>query len=365
MRFSDIIGQEETKKHLIRSVDEKRIPHAQLFWGGEGSGKLGLAIAYAQYLHCTNRHDGDSCGECPSCQQMRKLSHPDLHFAFPIIKKDNSEAICDQYITKWNSMVMESPYFSINQWMGFISDENKQGVIYQSESEQILRKLSRKSFESEYKVLIMWMPERMNEICANKLLKLIEEPPTNTVIILVSEHPENLLTTIVSRTQSIHIPPIGTSAMEEIFGTEIARIAAGNYVKAKSISTDTSEMEKMAGYYKMLMRHAWYRDLAMLRDLCDALRNEKREYILNFLDYCQKQTRESFIANMMNPDLNYLAGFEKDFIMRFRQLITEENIENLMSIFDKASREIAQNSNPRITLFDMGLLIATQIKRKN
>ena len=207
MQFKDIIGQESIKQRLRQSVKEQRIPHAQLLYGEPGIGKLQLAIAYAQYLACPNRTEEDSCGVCPSCLQYQKLQHPDLHFAFPIYKeKSNRDSVCNDFMGQFREIVLQKGYFSLNDWYAHIGAETKQGVIYEAESSEILRKLSLKAFGNGFKTMIIWLPEKMHNACANKLLKIIEEPPEGTLFLLVSEDPSLLLPTILSRTQQFKVP---------------------------------------------------------------------------------------------------------------------------------------------------------------
>ena len=205
MLFREIIGQEEVKQQLRQSVREGRIPHAQLFAGVSGIGKLQLALAYAQYVNCPHRTEEDSCGECPTCRQYHNLQHPDLHFAFPIVKTDSADT-CNAFMDTWRSMILNQPYFDLDDWYKALGVETKQGMIYEKESSEILRKLSLKPFGDGYKVMIIWQPEKMNPTCANKLLKILEEPPARTLFIMVSEHPEQLLSTIQSRVQTIRVP---------------------------------------------------------------------------------------------------------------------------------------------------------------
>ena len=210
MRFQDLIGQQETKQRLLQSVKEDRIAHAQLFLGQEGCGSLPLAIAYGQFINCTNRSELDSCGVCPSCNKYQKLIHPDLHFVFPTAttKEITKDPISDEFLTIWRTQLMENPYFGLLQWYAAIGIENKQGSISKNESLEILRKLNMKSYEAEYKVMIIWFPELMNVTAANKLLKMIEEPPDKTLFLLVAENTEYMLQTILSRTQLIKVPPV-------------------------------------------------------------------------------------------------------------------------------------------------------------
>ena len=214
MFFRDIIGQKETKRRLIQSVKDGYIPHARMISGPEGVGKMALALAYARYLSCTQRGEDDACGVCPSCIKYNKLSHPDLHFVYPIVKNDKKKKeICDDYLKEWREFVLQNPYFNLNLWLNFIGSENSQGMIYARESDEIIRKLNLKAYESEYKIMIVWLPEKMHEACANKLLKMIEEPPANTVFLLVSENPDRVIGTIQSRTQSLPVPPVDDESM--------------------------------------------------------------------------------------------------------------------------------------------------------
>ena len=248
MLFKEIIGQEEVKQQLRLSVREGRIPHAQLFAGVSGIGKLQLALAYAQYVNCPHRTSEDSCGVCPTCQQYRNLQHPDLHFAFPIVKTDSADT-CDAYMAPWRSIILKQHYFDLDDWYKVLGVETKQGMIYEKESSEILRKLSLKPFGDGYKVMIIWQPEKMNPTCANKLLKILEEPPKRTLFIMVSEHPEQLLSTIQSRVQTIRVPRLQAEDiaqalmsqhnMNETEARDIARIANGSYLQALKKSDET------------------------------------------------------------------------------------------------------------------------------
>ena len=240
MLFKEIIGQEATKQQLRQAVREGRIPHAQLFAGVSGIGKLQLALAYAQYLNCPHRTDEDSCGVCPTCLQFEKLQHPDLHFVFPIVKTDAGDT-CDAFLEPWREIILANHYFDLDDWHKALGVETKQSMIYEKESGEILHKLSLKPYGNGYKVMIIWQPEKMNGTTANKLLKLLEEPPAQTVFILVSEHPEELLSTIQSRVQMIRIPRLETETIAHALmtkgvdatrATDVARIAKGSYLAA-------------------------------------------------------------------------------------------------------------------------------------
>ena len=207
MRFADIIGQESLKRHLAESVNKGRISHAQLFSGAAGVGTLPLAIAYAQYLNCQNRHDGDSCGECPSCRQIAEAAHPDLHFVFPVNKqgkKSGEVVLSGEFMPLWREILADTAgYFTPQQWYDRLDlGKTLKGLITAREADEIIRRLQFKSFESEYKIMIIWQPEAMNDEAANKILKILEEPWEKTVFLLVSERPDLLLPTIISRVQA-------------------------------------------------------------------------------------------------------------------------------------------------------------------
>ena len=385
MLFSEIIGQQEVKKRFIRTVTEQRIPHAQLLRGPEGVGKLGLAIAYAQYICCENRSESDSCGVCPSCVKYKKLAHPDLHFVFPIIKPANkTSVVCDDFIPDFREMVLSNLYFGINDWYAKISGDAKQGLIYSNESEEIIRKLSLKTYESEYKIMIIWLPEKMHGTCANKLLKILEEPPEKTVFLLVSNAPDEIITTILSRPQHIHIPRLGEAEiarellrideleLEPDYANYAAHISNGSYLNALSVLNESDENKLNFERFMMIMRLAWqvgnkkdHASLKTLRKWSDdmAAAAMGRERQKNFLNYSQRMTRENFIRNMQQPELNYLTVTEAEFSQRFSPFINERNVEDLMNEFALAERQIEQNVNAKMIFFDLTLKVIMLLKR--
>ena len=385
MLFSEIIGQQEIKKRLIRTVTEQRIPHAQLLRGPEGIGKLGLAIAYAQYISCENRKGTDSCGVCASCVKYKKLAHPDLHFVFPVIKPPSkTSVVCDDFIAEFRAMVLGNLYFGVNEWYAKISGDAKQGMIYGNESEEIIRKLSLKTYESEYKVMIIWLPEKMNITCSNKLLKILEEPPEKTVFLLVSNEPDHIITTILSRTQHIHIPRLSETEIvkallnnddlevEEDDANYAAHIASGSYLNALAILNEGDENKQNFERFIMIMRLAWQvgnkKDHASLKTLKKwsddmAAATMGRERQKNFLSYAQRMTRENFICNLQQPKLNYLTTFEANFSQRFSPFINERNVEDIMTEFTLAERHIEQNVNAKMVFFDLTLKIIMLLKR--
>lgn len=361
MLFRDIIGQDNLKTQLINCVKENRIPHALLLWGNEGCGKLALALALSQYLQCENKGDNDSCGVCPSCRLMQNIAHPDLHFAFPITK-EGSKNICNDFMDSWRAKILESPYFSYKNWIDTISNE-KQGLIYSNESEEILRKLSHKSYSNGYKIMIIYLAEKMHETCANKLLKLIEEPPENTIFILISEQPDLIIPTIISRSQMIHVPVIKEEDLAQVVGNKIAHIACGNYIKAQELSKEEYSNSENLENYRQLMLCAFSKDLLVLKNWTETISSKSREYIKNFLLYSQFITRECFIAHLQNSNMNYMIDSEQLFADKFRKFLTVDNIEKIMELFNNASRDINQNVNTKIILFDLGINLMTLIKK--
>jgi len=385
MLFSEIIGQQEIKKRFINTVTEQRIPHAQLLRGPEGIGKLALAVAYAQYICCENRSATDSCGVCPSCVKYKKMAHPDLHFVFPVIKPAGRQSIvCDDFITEFRKMVLDRMYFSVNQWYSEISGDAKQGLIYSNESEEIIRKLSLKTYESEYKIMIIWLPEKMHGTCANKLLKILEEPPEKTVFLLVSNEPDQIITTILSRTQQVHIPRLSETEIanallrnEELevepdAAAYAAHIANGSYLNALSVLNEGDENKQNFERFRMIMRLAWnvgnkkdHASLKTLRSWSDEMAAAAmgRERQKNFLVYAQRMTRENFIRNIQLPELNYLTSTESEFSTKFSPFINERNVEDLMAEFALAERQIEQNVNAKMVFFDLVLKVIMLLKR--
>lgn len=374
MYFKDIIGQDSAIRMLRSAVAEGRIPHAQLICGPEGVGKLAVAVAYARYLCCMHRSGEEACGECPSCKKFDKLVHPDLHFAFPIYKKDSGKTPhSDDFIDKWRQAVLENPYMNLNQWMDHIGTENQQGLIYASQSEEIIRKLTLKSSEGGYKVMIIWMAEKMNTECSNKLLKMIEEPPAQTVFLLVAENPDLLLPTIQSRVQRLTLRPIEESligaALVERYGLtdadarQIAHASAGNWLQAVETIHIGNRSKEYIELFMTLMRRSYARDLKGMRQWADTVAGMGREPQKNFLIYCQRMIRESFICNFHRPEINYMNTDEATFTSRFAPFVNEKNIFGIMEELSEAQRHIEQNVNAKMVFFDLALKMIMLLKQ--
>lgn len=382
MLFKDIIGQEATKQQLRAAVREGRIPHAQLFTGISGIGKLQLALAYAQYLNCPHRTDEDSCGTCPTCLQYQKLQHPDLHFVFPIVGADE---VCDSFLEPWREIILNQHYFDLEDWHKALGVETKQSFIYEKESGEILRKLSLKAYGEGFKVMIIWQPEKMNASCANKLLKLLEEPPTQTVFLLVSEHPEQLLPTILSRVQTIRVPRLETEIIAEALrrrgmgeqkADDIALIANGSYLAALKKADETEENQQELRDFIALFRNAYtvgvirdpqkkYESLKAMKLWSQEMADAKvgREKQKHFLQYAQQQVRENYIRNLAQPELNYQMETEREFSSKFAPFIHDGNVEQIMNQLELAERQIEQNGNAKVIFFDLCLQMIVLIKK--
>lgn len=374
MFFKDVIGQETAKQRLIQEVNEGRIPHAQLLCGPEGVGKLPLALAYARYICCTHRGETDACGVCPSCVKFNKLVHPDLHFVFPIVKSaKGKKEVCDDYIAEWRAFVLQNPYFNLNHWLNEMGAENSQALIYAKESDEILRKLSLKSSEGGYKITIVWLPEKMHVVCANKLLKLLEEPPEKTIFLLISEAPDQILQTILSRTQRFNIRKIEEPAIAAILQTRygvlqaeslaIAHLANGNFVKALETIHLNEENRLFFDLFVNLMRLSYQRKIKEMKQWSEQVAGMGRERQKNLLEYCQRMIRENFIYNFHQQALSYMTIDEQNFATRFAPFVNERNVMGIMDELSKAQQHIEQNVNAKMVFFDFSLKMIVLLKQ--
>lgn len=374
MFFKDIIGQEAVKNHLRQTAQMGIVPHAQLFTERGGAGAFPLALAYARYLNCTERTETDACGHCPSCVKFNALAHPDLHFVFPIVaKKEKKKEVCDDYLPEWRAFLQGNPYFGLDQWLEAMDAGNSQALIYSKESDEILRKLNLKIYEAEYRVLMVWLPEKLHPTCANKLLKLIEEPPMRTVILMVSEQPDFILGTILSRAQRIPLPPIDDIALAEALKSrfsllaedaqQIAHLASGNYLKAVEAISLSKENQFYLEQFKGMMRNSWARNVKGMKEMADLLAGIGRERQKHFLAYCQHLIRENFIYRFQAPDMTYMNYEETTFSVKFSPFVNERNVFDIMDQLDLAARHIEQNVNAKMVFFDLSLQLTVLIKR--
>ena len=381
MRFADVIGQQALKEHLARSVDSGRISHAQLFTGISGAGTLPLAVAYAQYIHCRNRQGGDSCGVCPSCKQIEALAHPDLHFIFPVNKqgKKSGEVVIStarEFVDLWREMWDKSGgYFSPRDWFDAMNlGKTLKGVISAKESEEIIRRLGFKSFESEYKIMIIWLPETMNEEAANRILKILEEPMGKTLFILVSERSDLLLSTITSRTQEVAVPrlsiadllPIAQQSQTDATKAQnIARLAAGDLLELRRLlgeADDTIARENFEAFCS-LMRLSYNDKHLELMNWADEVAQLSRERQRGMLSDFSRLLREAFMLHAGLESVSYLWGEEADFCRKFAPFIGSQNIEPIIEQIESVVRQINQNGNPRIVFTHFALAVSKHIKR--
>jgi DNA polymerase III subunit delta' len=375
MNFAKIPGQKEIKVKLIRTVKEERVSHAQLFTGPEGCGSMALALAYARYISCENRTDEDSCGYCKSCVKYEKLIHPDLHFVFPVIKgKKATDPVSDNYIEEWREFVKNSPYFSLNNWMDSIEVGNAQGMIFASEASEIIKKLSLKAFESDFKIMILWMPEKMHHATANKLLKMIEEPPEKTLFLLVSEEYDKVIPTILSRCQLVKIPAFDTKDIEKyltarfnipaVKAEDISRVSNGNINRAIELCEDEESSRANLERFKSLMRFAWKRDVLSLISWSEEMASTGREAQKNFISFSLRLLRENIMLTLgqLKNSIVYLTGDEADFSGKFHPSVNLNNIFPLNEELNLVYSHIEANGNAKIIFLDLALKVTRLIR---
>ena len=376
MRFADVIGHQSLKRHLAESVDKGRVSHAQLFSGVAGAGILPLAIAYAQYLNCENRTVGDSCGRCRSCLQIEQLAHPDLHFVFPVNKqgkKSNEVVLSADFMPLWRDMVASTGgYFTRQQWYDRLDlGKTLQGLINAKEADEIIRRLSFKSFESEYKIMLVWLPETMNVEAANKILKILEEPWQKTIFLLVSERSDLLLPTIISRTQEVSVPRLSAEELlpltqgDEQQRRNMARLSGGDIIELRRLmgGEEDGVREESFALFCGLMRLSYNDKHLELIDWADEVAQLTREQQRAMLIHAARLLRESYMLHAGLGSISYLWGEEAKFCRNFAPFIGNQNIEVLIAEIETAMRQITQNGNPRIVFTHFALAVSKQINR--
>lgn len=375
MQFRDLLGHEDLKLRLIRTVQEERISHALMFFGPPGSGKLSLALAYAQYISCSNRGENDSCGTCPSCIKYSGLVHPDLHFVFPVMttSKISKDPVSDHYIAEWREALLKNPYINENQWYEAIDAENKQGLISKNESNEILRKLNLKSYEAEYKIMIIWLPEKMNPPAANALLKMIEEPPPKTLFLMVSENTGLILSTILSRTQLLRVPPLGDEEVrhglrergfsDEGIISDAVRKGNGNFSLALVVAENDEQEHANFELFATLMRLAYQRKMGEISEWVDRVSGLGRERIKQFLTFGLRMVRENFMLNIKKDEITFMSGEETEFSRKFAPFINRQNVMEIAAAFNDTANYIEANAYARIALMDMAITIIMQLRK--
>ncbi|HIT83993.1 MAG TPA: DNA polymerase III subunit delta [Candidatus Avibacteroides faecavium] len=375
MFFRDVIGQAGVKRSLIGQFAEGRVPHALMFSGPPGCGKLPMALAFAQYLLCEHPGADDACGHCRSCMMMaNRMEHPDLHFAFPVVKRGGATVRCDDYLRQWNDFVTRQPYFSYQSWLDEIKAGNSQAMIYANESDEIIRKLSFKSAMGGCKVLVIWLPEKMHEACANKLLKLIEEPQGKTCIIMVTEDKPSVLGTVRSRAQDIVFKGIASDDLAAVLerncglqpdqAAKVAASSEGSFVKClKTIEVD-SDTGFCFDMFVRLMRLAYARDVREMKAWSEAMADIGREKQKMFFDYAQHMVRENFVYNFHIDSILGMDDRERKFATRFAPFINERNAVSIVEKMSEAASNIEGNVNAKMVFFDFALKMIVEIAVK-
>lgn len=382
MQFSDILGQDYIKSHLTKSADLGRIPHAQLFVGPEGSGTLPMAIAYAQYILCGNQN-GENLGINESCNiKFQKISHPDLHFVYPTVSteevKQKPKSL--DFISDWRQFISENPYGGLFDWYSHLGVQNKQGEIRVDDAQEILKSLSLKSYEGGYKIMIVWMADKLNTAASNKLLKLLEEPPEKTVFILISEHEEDIIQTIRSRCQILHFNGLSETSIanalvsrhqiESKLATKIAHQAQGNYNKALHLIHNDSDEFPFDQWFVTWVRAAFkakgnasaIQDLILWSEQIAALGRETQK---KFLQFCIEMFRQALLLNYETKDLVYMEPkVEKFKLENFAPFVNGNNITEIFKELSDAMYHIERNGNAKIILTDLSIKLTRLIHKK-
>jgi len=382
MQFSEILGQEHIKNHLTQSANLGRIPHAQLFIGPEGSGTLPMAIAYAQYILCGNTN-GENQGENQACNlKFSKLSHPDLHFAYPTVSTESvkTKPKSIDFISEWRTFFTQNPYGGLFDWYAILGVQNKQGEIRVDDATEILKSLSLKSYEGGYKIMIVWMADKLNIAASNKLLKLLEEPPEKTVFILISENEEDIIQTIRSRCQILHFNGLSDAVIsdalverekiESKLATKIAHQAQGNYNAALHLLHDDSDEYPFEEWFVTWVRAAFKAkgNAAAIQDLImwsEKIASLGREPQKKFLQFCLEMFRQALLLNYEAPSLVYFEPkVDKFQLQNFAPFVNGNNIHDIFSELSDAMYHVERNGNAKIILTDLSIKLTRLIHKK-
>lgn len=369
MQFSRIVGQQQLKESMVQAISEGRISHAQLFLGPEGNGALPLALAYTQYLFCKNRTATDSCGQCPQCQKISKLAHPDVHFVYPLALSKEVEKSTDVFV-KWKEAFLQNPYLSLSDWMEFLEAENKQMVIGVGESKDILHQLSLTSYEGSYKVMILWMAEKMNLVAANKILKILEEPPDKTIFFLITESTQ-LPITILSRTQITKVPRIAENELAPVLVAShglsedaaryLAQASEGNYRVAQILAGERESSEFNFLKFQEWMRMCLKLDGEKLSGWITEMAGIGRERQKQFLSYSIKLIRQSLLLDSGLPVRT--AQNEEEFLQKFSPYVPFNGGSAIAEEMTRAYHAVERNANPKILLMSLSLKIHRQLAK--
>lgn len=374
MRFSDIKGNDDAKDALRGMIDSGQIPHAILISGPKGIGKMMMARAFINYLNCENRANGDSCGVCPACRRINAGNNPDIHFFYPIYKlKSQKFERSEDYAPQWKQMLEESPYMDLTKWMDLMNGENSQPQIYVDDAVEISRIATLSSFSDRYKIFIIWLPERLKPEAANKILKILEEPHDDTLFIAVSNEPGLILPTIFSRFRRIEMRRPSDSEIADFlinkgvapaYAPTLAQLAEGSLLRASQLASAEGESREFEAIFRDVMRFAYSRKVANLKNLSDDLAGLGREKSLRLLNYFARLIRENFIANLCIPPLNVMTPEESSFSSKFAPFINSANVESIIKAVDEAARDISRNANSKLVWFDLMILLMIYLRRK-
>ncbi len=374
MKFSDTPGHNRLKADLRHLADSGQMPHALMISGPSGVGKMNIARAFMQYVHCTERNNGEPCGHCLSCRRHESFNHPDVYFSYPVLKTSKiKNPVSADYIDQWRKMLTEYPLMQPKIWADMIEAENKQPTIYVSESDAIIHSEAFAS-SSEYKFILLWLPEKMNSETANKLLKIVEEPSEGTVFLMVSNDEGSVLPTIFSRLRRFHAMPleeedvahylIEKASLPEDAAHQAARLAGGSLSKAIEFGSLSEENEEFAKDFINIMRMCYAKRPADLRDIADLLASYGREKLSRFLNYSARMVRENFIYNLRMPQLTAMTAAEETFSRKFSPFVNHANVEDIITEIDRARSDIERNANARLVLFDLFLWLIPLLHRK-
>ncbi len=379
MQFKDIVGQRILINQLTEIIDSGRISHAQLLLGQSGYGTLALAIAYAQYLNCEHRqHYGagselhaDSCGECPSCRKYQQLVHSDLHFIFPTCTTPSvkSNPSSTEFQNEFREFILSNnAYASTEQWYSFMGVENKQGAINVRDAKAIVDTIGMKSYESAYKVFIVWMVDLLRTEAANKLLKVLEEPTPNTLFLLVGEQQERLLSTIISRTQLIKVGKIDTESIIcsiNDITLPMAQAAEGNLLTAHNLKKQSDTEQRFASMFVTWMRQLFKLSMANLSEWVDGITTLGREQQKQFIVYAMDAIRACYLKSTAGVTLDYKLQFgDEKFNTAFPYMITANNVERLNEIFNETLYAIERNANSKIAFMELSFRISKALKKR-
>lgn len=377
MRFAEVAGHASLKHKLAETILRDRVGHSQLFFGPEGNGALPIAMAFAQLLLCENPAEDDSCGVCTTCRQVAHFNYPDLHFVYPVARteKGSDKPVSDEYFQEWSQLLRKEQHFGLFRWLEQLGVENKQAQISVHESAAIMAKLSLKSYSGKNKILILWMPERLNASAANKLLKLLEEPPQGSIFILVSEDPEKLLTTITSRCQKVYVPKYERAVIENYLVSEqqlepqaagvIARIADGNMAEALRLAERAETYHNYALLFSTWVRNCYSVNMKHLIDWSEEVGRFEREKLRDFLKFCSNAFRDSLRMNLLGEEEVNNIFREINFeLSKFAPFVHATNTPGILKAIDEAAYDISRNVNARLVLTDLSLDIARNLRIK-